>query len=187
MRWWLFLVVALVFVSVDTAFMPVLSMSGHRPSLVLVLMAFVALYASRPAALAGALLIGAYADLRVPAIFPQGGMYVIGPHILATVVAVWVLLEIRESLFRKNVLTVAAASLLLTLGQSLIFLAVSGLRLVYADPAPLWGAGTGAQAFGHDAIDAVYTALLAIPVAWCLLRSMGAWGFQDAGPRFGHR
>jgi rod shape-determining protein MreD len=183
----MFVVFALCFVSVDTAFMPVLSMSGHRPSLVLILLAFVALYASRPAALAAALLVGAYADVRVPAIFPQGGMYVIGPHMLATVVAVWILLEVREALIRKSVLTVAAASLVLTLAQSLVFLAVAGLRLVYADPAPLWGAGSGAQAFGHDAIDALYTALLGIPVAWCLLRTTGAWGFQDAGPRFGHR
>jgi hypothetical protein len=187
---------ALVCVVLDAALMPALSVFGHWPSVMFVLLAFTTLYASRAAALWSALLVGLYADAQVPAIFGaasgglgaaggSSGLYVFGPHMLACVIAVWAVLEIRESLFRRNVFTVAAAAFVLFVAQSLVFLAIAGLRVVFADPAPLWGAGSGARAFGHDIVDAVYTAIAAVPVAWVLIRTTEAWGFEEAGPRFG--
>lgn len=187
MRWWVFIPVALGCVALDAAFMQVLGIAGHWPCLVAILMAWVALHASRGAALAAALLVGLYADAQPPAVFGDESIVVLGPHMLAWVLATWAIVEVRDILFRRNALTVAVAAFGLVLGQSLVYLAISGVRVVYADPAPLWGAGSGALAFGHDAIDAVYTAVIALPIAWVLPRTAEWWGFAQGGARFGRR
>jgi hypothetical protein len=64
------------------------------------------------------------------------------------------------------------------------FVAVAGLRAAYADPAPMWGAGSGAAAIGADLLSALYTALVALLPARWLHASLGAWDFATAGPRF---
>lgn len=168
MRWWVLLLLILGAFVADTAFAPALSVWGYCPSFMLVLLAFVTLYASPQAALGSALLAGLYVDVQAPAVFPTGGGYVIGPHALAMTAAAWLVLHVRESLFRRNALTVAATAFLLTATQALVFLAIAGLRLAYADPAPLWGGGRGVAAFAHSLVDGVYTALLTLPLAWVI-------------------
>lgn len=185
MRWWVFVPAALLCVAIDSALMPVMAIGGFRPCLTAVLLAWVALYASRGAVLGGALLVGLYADAQPPAVFGDESIVVLGPHMLGWVLAAWAVVEVREILFRRNALTVAVAAGAMVLGQSLVFLAVSGVRVIYADPAPLWGVGSGAWAFGHDAVDALYTGALALPCAWVLARTMDWWGFAQGGVRFG--
>ncbi|MBL9142002.1 MAG: hypothetical protein JNK53_09070 [Phycisphaerae bacterium] len=187
MRWWIFVPAALACVALDAAFMSVLSIGGHWPCLTAVLMAWVALYASRDAALAGALLVGLYADAQAPNVFGHESIVVLGPHMLAWVLAVWAVVEVREILYRRSALTVAVAACALVVGQSLVYLAVCGVRVVYADPAPLWGTGSGGWAFGHDVLDALYTLVLAWPIAWLLPITMEWWGFAHGGARFGRR
>lgn len=187
MRPWIFVPAALVCVALDAAFMSVFGVAGHWPCLTAILMAWVALHASRGGALAGALLVGLYADAQPPAVMGDESIVVLGPHMLAWLLAVWAVIEVREILFRRNALTVAVAAAAIVLGQSLVFLAVSGVRVVYADSAPLWGAGSGALAFGHDAIDALYTLILAMPLAWLLGKTFDWWGFEQGGARFNRR
>lgn len=187
MRAWLFVPLALAAVALDSTLMPVLGIAGHWPSLTAILMAWVALHASRDAALGAALLVGFYADAHPPAVWAEGSGVVFGPHMLAWVVAVFAVVEVRDVLFRRNAATVAVAACALVLGQSLVFLVIAGVRVVYADPAPLWGAGSGALALGHDALDALYTGLLALPVGWVLRRTLDWWGFAQGSARFGRR
>jgi hypothetical protein len=187
MRTWVFVPLALAAVAVDAALAPALQIAGHWPSLVGVLMAWVALHASREAALGAALLVGFYADAQPPAVWGDGSGVVLGPHMLAWVVAVLAVVEVRDVLFRRNAATVAVSAFALALGQSLVFLVIAGVRRLYADPAPLWGGGSGALAFGHDALDALYTGVVALPVGWLLQRTMDWWGFAQGGARFGRR
>lgn len=184
MRWWVFVPLALVCSAMDQALMPVLSLGGFWPSLSAVLVAWVALHASRSAALWGALLVGTLADCQAPAIMEGHGVVVIGPHMLAYALSALAVVELRDMLFRRNAGTLAASSATVVLAQSLVFLAVAGVRVVYADPTPLWGAGTGAQAFGHDVVNALYTGLVALPLAWPLARTQEGWGFAQGNVRF---
>lgn len=184
MRWWLFVPTALVAAALDMAFMPTLSVGGFTPSLSMILLAFVALHASRASAIGAGLLIGAYMDAQAPAAFRGGLVYVLGPHAIACVIAACAALYLRDVLFRKTVLAVAAAVFALACVESLAFIAIGGLRMAYADPGPLWGAGGGAQVLGADLGDALYSALVALPLAWLLLPTLEAWGFQNAGPKF---
>lgn len=187
MRWWVFVPVLLVCVVLDLAFMPVFSVAGYQPSLTVIVVAFVALFASRFAVVASALLAGVLADLLVPGVMAGKAVPVIGPHALAWCAAAVVVMEARDILYRRNALTAAATTMLMASAQALVFVALAGLRLAYADPAPLWGAGSGARAFGIDLVDALYTAVLALPVSWVLLFTLDGWGFAEAGPRFARR
>ncbi|MFM8817035.1 MAG: hypothetical protein ACKOHI_04030 [Phycisphaerales bacterium] len=37
---------------------------------------------------------------------------------------------------------------------------------------------------GSDLLDALWTAVLAVPAGWLLQRTLGLWAFATAGPRF---
>jgi hypothetical protein len=189
MRWWVFVPTMFVVLVLDASLMPALAVGGHAPRLWPVLLAFVALHGSRGAALWSAVAVGLWLDALQPALgigtdAPRAVM-VFGPHMLSCAAGTWAVLESRSWLWRRNVLTLAFAALTLSVFAALAFISVAGIRASYADPSPLWGGGSGASAMGSELIDAFLTALAGIPPAWLLQATLPAWGFANAGPRFG--
>jgi hypothetical protein len=187
-RWWVFIPVLALVLTMDAAFMPACSIAGHVPQLWPLLLAFVALYASRGSALWAAMMVGVWLDAMHPALDVGGdtprAVTVFGPHILACAAGAWCVLESRTWLYRRNVLTVAFSTFNCALLASLAFIAIAGIRAAYADPLPLWGGGSGAAAVGSDMLDALYSAVIAILPAWGLQSTLTVWGFATAGPRF---
>jgi len=187
-RWWIFVPVAALVLMLDAALMPAFAVGGHVPLLWPLLLAFVALYASRTAALWGAVVVGFWLDAIHPALGIGGdaprAVPVFGPHVLACVAGAWAVLESRTWLYRRNTLTVAFSTFVCAVFASLAFIAIAGIRAAYADPTPLWGAGSGAAAMGSDIVDAFLSAVVAVVPAWLLQRTLTAWAFATAGPRF---
>ena len=68
MRWWLFLVAFAVTMSADAGLMPALAVGRTVPQLWPVLLAFVAMYASRESALGAAACVGIWLDATHPAL-----------------------------------------------------------------------------------------------------------------------
>ena len=188
MRWWVFIPVLALVLTMDAAFMPAFAIGGHVPQLWPLLLAFVALYASRGAALWAAMIVGVWLDAMHPALdagvqIPRA-VTVFGPHVLACAAGAWCVLETRTWLYRRNVLTVAFSTFNCALLASLAFIAIAGIRGLYADSSPLWGGGSGGAALGSDLVDALYSAVIAILPAWGLQSTLTVWGFATAGPRF---
>ena len=189
----MFIPVMMVALAVDIALFPAFRGWGHVPRTWPVLLAFVALYASRESAIGAALAIGLCLDALHPAlgfgIDAPAAVPVFGPHMLACAAGAWAVLESRTWLYRRNLLTVSFSAFACALFASLAFIAIAGIRAAYADPTPLWGGGSGAAALGSDVIDALLGTVLSLPVAWLLQASLPAWSFATAGPRFssGHR
>lgn len=188
MRWWIFAPAMALALSLDMTVMQVLSINGCAPRLWPTLLAFVAMYASRASALGAALVTGLWLDAAHPALAATGvvpvAVPVFGPHALSCLAGAWVILELRVILYRRNTFTVALAAGTCAAASAVAFVAVAGLRAAYADPAPMWGAGSGAAAIGADLLSALYTALVALLPARWLHASLGAWDFATAGPRF---
>lgn len=188
MRWWIFALVLAVVLMLDAALMPAFALGGRVPHLWPLLLAFVALYASRNAAWWAAIAMGLFLDAMHPTLgvgmdAPRA-VPVFGPHILSCAAGAWAVLEARTWLYRRNVLTVAFATFTCSIFSALAFVAIAGIRAMYADPSPLWGGGSGAAAIGTDLLDALWTALFAILPAWGLQLTLPAWAFATAGPRF---
>jgi len=187
-RWWVFVPAMALALSLDVTLMQALSVGGCVPRLWPTLLAFVAMYASRPAALGAALLTGLWLDAAHPALAASGvvpvAVPVFGPHALACLAGAWAILELRGILYRRNTFTVALAAGTCAAASALAFVAIAGIRAAYADPAPLWGPGSGAAAIGADLLSALFTAIVALLPARWLHASLGAWDFATAGPRF---
>ena len=190
MRWWVFLVAFAITMSLDAGLMPALAVGRTVPQLWPVLLAFVSLYASREAALGAAACIGLWLDASHPALglgtLAPRAVPVFGPHVLACMAGAWAVLESRGWLYRRNVLTVAFATVACGAFASLAFIAIAGIRAAYADPSPLWGGGSGAGAVGADLLAALLSALVGLVPAWGLQASVNLWAFAMAGPRFGN-
>ena len=173
MRWWVFIPVLALVLTMDAAFMPAFAIGGHVPQLWPLLLAFVALYASRGAALWAAMIVGIWLDAMHPALGAGAetprAVTVFGPHVLACAAGAWCVLETRTWLYRRNVLTVAFSTFNCALLASLAFIAIAGIR---------------AAAVGSDMVDALYSAVIAILPAWGLQSTLTVWGFATAGPRF---
>lgn len=188
MRWWVFLPFAFLVAALDAALMPAFAVWGHVPHLVPVLLSFVLLYASRESAMGGALVLGLLADVASPALVAgvdgPSAAPILGPHMLAYAGAAWAVLEMRTWLYRRNTLTLSFTAAVVAVLVSLGFLAVAGVRAAYADDYPLWGGGRAITALGADLLDALWTAVLAVPAGWLLQRTLGLWAFATAGPRF---
>jgi cell shape-determining protein MreD len=189
MRWPIFIITAFVFLALDASFLGVLTLpavGGIAPSMLIVLVVFVALFASRFSALSAAMLLGAMADLTLPA-RPHGhveaGMYVIGPHALGFLLAAYLVVQLRTMVFRQRVITLSALSLTGAMTAALVAIAIYIVRSWYGE-ATVYPTDPSA---GHELLRqagvALYTALLAIPLGWVLLASTPVWGFQSGQPR----
>lgn len=178
--------------SLDAGLMPAFALGRVVPQAWPVLLAFVALHASRQAALWSAIAIGAWLDASHPVVGPSAGgslgpaaVHVFGPNVLACAAAAWGLLELRVVLYRRNLATVLLGTVAASWLASLVFVAIGGIRSAYADPSPLWGPGSGAAAVGSDFIAGLWSAVVGILPAWALKATYRWWDFATAGPRFG--
>lgn len=190
MNWWPFAVAWAVLMSLDSGLMSAFAVGQAVPQAWPVLLAFVALHASRQAAFWSAAAIGLWLDASRPAVADAAGagavaVHVFGPNVLACAAAAWVLLELRVVLYRRNLATVLLGTVVAAWISSLAFVAIGGIRLAYADPAPLWGPGSGAAAVGSDLLSGLWCAVVGILPAMALQSTYRWWDFATAGPRFG--
>jgi rod shape-determining protein MreD len=177
-RWLVFAVVVVVAVALDTSFMPRLfalkSVGQLYPQLVAAVVAYVALYAPRLSALWAAWGAGLLLDLAL--VQPAGLM--VGPHALGFTFGAFLVLQLRSIVFRKRVLTVAVLTVICLGASAFVEVAIFALRT--------WTSGDVVSAGFRPLIEllrrlgmALYSGIVAVPLAWLLLKSQPAWGFLE--------
>ena len=108
MNWFVFAIITWISFGLELALTPVLDAgsSGVHPSMVIPLMAFIALYAPRKQALWAAIVLGVLMDLLAPMPRIDGGsVVIIGPYALGYLLGAHFILAIRGMLIRRNPLT----------------------------------------------------------------------------------
>jgi len=191
MNWLVFLIVGVLAVAVDRSLGTVLvldRLGDVRPSFVMPLLVFVALFADRSHALWACLLLGLLVDLVVPIKGMSGtDAFIPGPHALGFAFAGYLIVQVRSMLFRGRVLTIALMTLAAVIAAGLVTIFIysvrswlPGERLDYF-PA----GGAGAELVRMAGIG-VYTALVTIVLGWLMLQTMPLWAFPTVGVRGRH-
>jgi len=178
MRWGVFIVAAILLTVLEMTLTPALEIAGMRPSLMAVLGLYIALWAPRLTALWGCLLLGLLVDLPKPWTYPPSeSLHLLGPNALGFVFACALTLQIRSMVMRRQVIAVAFLSVVFAVAANIVVVAIFTVRSFYAaEFAQFSPAGTLLLRLGA----AVYTGIVAVPLAWILLRLNAAWGFHTS-------
>jgi len=131
------------------------------PHFAVILLVFVAMWASPGIALTASVLIGLGLDLFYQLKLDDGGdLVVVGPHALGCLLAGYAVVNMRALMFRKNVLSIAFLSLVATALMQVVVTALLTARASY-DPLVF---GPAIAELGQRLGSAAYTGLVAFPV-----------------------
>ncbi|MFG0293052.1 MAG: hypothetical protein ACIAQF_00825 [Phycisphaerales bacterium JB065] len=180
MNWIVFSIFAWVAIAFETGFRDALALGSSpvSPSLAMILVAFVALWAPIRHALPAAIIIGLLLDfgdlVRTPAGEP---VVVLGRHAIGCLLASYTVVTMRGMMFRKNIITIVVLSgVTMALTQ---VLAISMLKfrslydIVIVDDA--------ASQLGSQLGSALYTAALAFVIGPVLNSMKWLFGFTGSG------
>ena len=183
MRFSIFLIFAVVALALERGLRVLLSlpwgpMGDAAPSFLLVLGVFIALSAPPYHVYWAMLLLGLMVDLSTT-IAPTSGPDVViaGPHALGFLLGGWVVVQLRNMMFREALTTMVvmtlAAGLFVTLAVMAI-LTLRGLPFLPTDAVPQWRT---ADELLQRLLNLSYTGVLALPLGWSLQRSRPLWRF----------
>jgi len=179
-RWSVFAIAAFIVialqVSVREAF-TLRTIGSISPDLVACLAAFVALFASRPAALWACWILGLAMDLA-PAAGPTEWR-IIGPHALGYVFGGYVALHLRGMVFRRRAVTTGFITFLFLLASGLVATLLLSIRHIYLPDTPLHGSPLGELWLRIKV--ALYSGLVGIPFGWLLQLTIMLWNFHGGG------
>lgn len=170
-------ILALAFDSSFGSIFTLRSIGSITPEAMPCLIVFIALFAPEKMALLVALLLGAIVDLSPGNGELVGGAHVIGPHALGLVVTTLLVLKVRNVVFRRRVFTIA----LLAVAAVIATGATEALVLIIRGVMP-WNppvSGGGIADFGKLLGTSIYTGILAVPLGWCFLATIGVWRFHS--------
>lgn len=145
------------------------------------LLVFIALFAPETLVFITSIILGVLVDLSPGQGYLAGGTHLIGPHALGYLITALLVIRIRVVVFRRRVLTIAvltAASVLVTGSVYALVMLIRGIL-----PWTPVATGGGIDAFAKLFGTAIYTGLLAVPLGWCMLATIGIWRFQSPTSR----
>jgi|TARA_B100000959_G_scaffold287030_1_gene368756 cell shape-determining protein MreD len=170
-------ILALAFDSSFGSIFTLRSVGSITPQAMPCLVVFIALFAPEKMALLVSLLLGALVDLSPGHGELVGGAHLIGPYALGYFVTTLFVLKIRNVVFRRRVFTLAllvVAAVITTGATEALVLLVRGL-MPWTPPVTGGGFGDLAKLIGTS----IYTGILAVPLGWCLLATIGVWRFHS--------
>lgn len=177
----LFAIVGLFLIVLDASFMPVLRVGEIWPAATPGLVAFVALWASRPTVPWAAFLLGLLQDLSTPVVGADGEVIrLLGPAALGWLFGTAALLPLRRVLLRRHPFAIGAATVVLSFLAGLVWGAIWVLRSLLLGEAPPGPSGGGVAVLGTVGLDSIANGVVAIPLAW-LLMQLGEWWRFPAG------
>ena len=141
------------------------------------LVVFIALFAPQTLVYVLSLMLGVLVDLSPGQGILEGGSHLIGPHALGYLVTALLVLRIRNVVFRRRVITIAVlttAAVIVTGATEALVLLVRGI-LPWTPALKGGGFSDLIKLFGT----AIYTGILAVPLGWCLLATIGLWKFHS--------
>ena len=188
LRWSIFAVFAYLALVLQSAVPVLLEVRAWdarpEPSVVLVLMVFIAMGAPQTIALWAALILGFLVDMTspLPIVTTMQEMRDIalpGPFTLGYVTGAYAVIQIRGMAFRDS--PFALAIMVFAAGLFVHLVAVSlisfrGLPIHPADAIPNWHAADELVAAFFNLL---YSAILAIPIGFLLIKSDPLWGFPS--------
>lgn len=186
MRWAVFAVCAYLALTIDRGLIGVLEVWQLRPSVMMILGMFIALWASRPAALGAAIILGLLVDLTNPVSLPPGQpLVLVGPHVLGFLLATLLTLEMRAIVMRRQPFAIGFMALQFSVAISIVVVSVHAVRGWYEPEFATWSATAELlRRLGTS----TYTGLLAVLVGWFLTKTIRMWGFPvHAASRTGWR
>ena len=183
MRALIFIIATIIAMAFDSSFGGVFTLRSAgsiTPLAMPCLVVFIALFAPETLVYALSLVLGVLVDLSPGQGVLEGGSHLIGPHALGYLVTALLVVRIRVVVFRRRVLTVAvlAAGSVLVTGS--VYALVMLVRMLLWTPSAASG---GVEAFAKLFGTAIYTGLLAVPLGWCMLSTIGMWRFQSPTSR----
>ncbi len=180
MRAIIVIIAAILTLAFDSSFSGIFtlrSVGSLTPLAMPCLVVFIALFAPETIALVVTLILGMLVDLSPGHGELVGGAHLIGPHALGFLITTLFVLKIRNIVFRRRVFTVAV----LTAGAVLITGATEALVFIVRGILP-WTPPLSGGGFG-DLINllgtAIYSGILAVPLGWCFLSTIGLWKFHS--------
>lgn len=179
MNWLVFLVVAWVSFGLEMALVPVFDAGsgGVHPSTVTPLLVFVALYAPRRHALWGAILLGVTWDLLSPLVHADGGgVVLVGPHALGSLLGAQLVFSVRGMVVRRNPLTIAVLSVLAALAAQSVVVAIVTVRASLGD----YIAWDASDELVQRAFSSVYTGIAGLVLSFAYFALTPAFGFHSA-------
>jgi cell shape-determining protein MreD len=170
-------ILALAFDSSFAGIFTLRSTGSITPQAMPCLVVFIALFAPETMALFVALCLGILVDLSPGHGQLGGGAHLIGPNALGFFVTTLLILRVRNVVFRRRIMTIA----FFAAGAVIVTAAVQAFVLITRSFMP-WNpalAGGGFEELVKLFGIAIYTGLLAVPLGWCLLSTIGVWKFHS--------
>lgn len=156
MRWLAFGILAVLFVVCQTTFVPRLEVAGTWPNWTFILAVHYALWGAWPEAAIAAWILGLAVDLQTASPYP------IGLHAFCYGGAAWVILRIRQALFRDHPATYVGITFAFALAIQLLV----GLWRLWRVP----GEESGPDIFWPSLAIAIHTAVWSLPLHWILIK-----------------
>ena len=187
MNWLVFAIFAYASLVIDTGLrdllalsVPWLSADPLTPTFCFILLAFICVSAPPSVCYWAGLILGLLLDLSRP--FAVTGqvfdVVIVGPMALGCLLGAAVGVQLRTLVFRESAVTQAIVTFVVGLFANLLavaMLSMRGLPWPVGEPVPGFSA---ADELSHRFLGLVYTALLAMPVGYVLLRTSVLWSFH---------
>jgi hypothetical protein len=176
-NWTVFTIFAYVFLAVQSGLVPAMRLASDwpygpvSPRLELILVVFVGLFAARRTSLAAWATMGLAVDLLTE--YPDG-VTLIGPFALGFLAGGLVLHHLRGMVLRTHPLSLAFSVFVCGLAVQLVVVAIFAIRASY-DPMPGF---SGGSALAARLLGLIYTAAIALVLAWPLMKTVNLLGLQ---------
>ncbi len=190
MRWTVFAAFAFLACALDAGAQPlmVVHILGMDivPNFLLLLTAFVALWAPQSSSIWAGLLLGLLTDclVRLPATDGRTYMALLGPNALGYALAAYTVVQIRNIFKRESAIALTVCLFLAGIMAFLLTIMIITGRGVYTEPIPGWH---GLPQLGRAALCLLYSSILALPLGWLLEKTRPLWGFENTGINTGRR
>jgi len=189
MHWPVFAIFTFLLLILEDGLRTLISIGYTSPSLLLILLVFIALWASPAIGGWAAVILGLLTDLTTPvyAIGEVHDVALIGPCCLGYLTGAIVIVQLRGMVFRDSSLAMGVLVIISGAFVHLVIMALltmRGLPWPVAEPIPGWSA---ADQLVARFFDLLYSGLVAVPLGYVLIRSRAIWGFQpQGGPGVAH-
>lgn len=189
MRWPVFAIFAYLMLTLEQSLRTLWASNYTCPSFLLILMVFISSWAPAMTAVWAALILGLLVDLSSP-VLPANHAHdvvLIGPAALGYLTGAYVTILLRGMFFRDSPLAIGVLVLIAGAFTHLVVVAlltVRGLPWLIAEPLRGWSA---ADELVASFFELLYSAALAVPLGYCLVRLRWVWGFHlHPGKGAGH-
>lgn len=182
MNWLTFSILAYVGYALQVVLAPLWAINDlYQPMLLLILLVFIALQAPGMTVAWSAIVLGLLVDILA---IQQPVTGVLGPWALGFLAAGYALVQLRNLLFRDSMFTIAIMTFVAGIFALLVATTLHTLRqnvgLLGNDPVVGFSA---ADQLVRGFLTLLYTAAVAVPAGYLLLKMRTLWGFSQRGAR----